>query len=422
MQNNTATHFTSRHTQIAMSMVCLLSIALFTSVAVINIAVLMLVLMAPFAWREFLKNKQVLELNTKLFLGLILALCVWDVCTNMLAGLGLRAALNELLHNMRTFGFVVVLWALFIHPRVACVAFWTFAGSVLVLASLNLFLTLLGYVPQGEYFTTGHLRMSHMSHMYGQALVGLVFVLAQMWLVRPQLAWRVVVPLVLLVASLFLASERRTGWVLLAAGFGVWGMLNAKRLFAGKYKWLLLLAAAGVMGVIATSDVVHRRMVQVVYEISQFLAQTPEQRTARETAVGIRMQYYLSVWELIKQGNIWFGVGSINFPDLFWQVNQKMGGTEKTLFSNPHNEYLYTLATKGVVGLALYLAIFGQACRVAWGKTDEVQRIGLVMFVFLFMLSITTNSMMVDMEEGHFTMLILLIFLAPKSLDLIKQK
>jgi len=26
------------------------------------------------------------------------------------------------------------------------------------------------------------------------------------------------------------------------------------------------------------------------------------------------------------------------------------------------------------------------------------------------------------MEEGHFTMLILLIFLAPKSLDLIKQK
>jgi hypothetical protein len=75
-----------------------------------------------------------------------------------------------------------------------------------------------------------------------------------------------------------------------------------------------------------------------------------------------------------------------------------------------------------VVGLVLYLAIFGQACLMAWYKTDEVQRVGLVMFVFLFMLSITTNSMMIDMEEGHFTMLILLIFLAPKSLDLIKQK
>jgi hypothetical protein len=52
-------------------------------------------------------------------------------------------------------------------------------------------------------------------------------------------------------------------------------------------------------------------------------------------------------------------------------------------------------------------------------KTDEVQRLGLWVFVFLFMLSITTNSMMIDMEEGHFTMLILLIFLAPKSLDLV---
>jgi O-antigen ligase len=76
------------------------------------------------------------------------------------------------------------------------------------------------------------------------------------------------------------------------------------------------------------------------------------------------------------------------------------------------------LATKGVIGLLLYLAVFGQACRVAWVKTDEVQRLGLVMFVFLFMLSITTNSMMIDMEEGHFTMAILLIFLAPNVLGL----
>jgi O-antigen ligase len=76
------------------------------------------------------------------------------------------------------------------------------------------------------------------------------------------------------------------------------------------------------------------------------------------------------------------------------------------------------LVTKGVVGLMLYLAIFAQACRVALRKTDEVQRVGLVMFVFLFLVSITINSMMIDMEEGHFTLLILLVFLAPKSLGL----
>jgi hypothetical protein len=76
------------------------------------------------------------------------------------------------------------------------------------------------------------------------------------------------------------------------------------------------------------------------------------------------------------------------------------------------------LASKGVVGLALYLGIFVQACRVAWRKDDEIQRIGLVIFVFLFLASITANSMIIDMEEGHFAMFILLVFLAPKSLNL----
>lgn len=418
---------TPRHAQIAMGMVCLLSMAVFTSVAFTNIAVLGLVLLAPFAWRDFMKTKQVIEPDAKLFLGLVLTLCVWDVCTNMLAGFGLGTALKELLHDLRTLGFVVVLWAVFVNPRVARVAFWAFAGSVLVLGSLNLLLTLTGYVPQGEYFTTGHMRMSHMSHMYGQALVGLVFVLAQMWLVRPQLAWRVAVPLVLLVASLFLASERRTGWLLLVAGFGVWGLLNAKRLFVGKYKWLLLLAVVGVMGVVATSDVVHRRMAMAAVEFGQYLAMTPQERSAAVFgAVSLRMQYAATAWEVIKQSNWWIGVGSIGFPQAYQAAATSLQVTPQSWatynWGNPHNEYLYMLATKGVVGLALYLAIFAQACRVAWGKTDEVQRIGLVMFVFLFMLSITTNSMLIDMEEGHFTMLILLVFLAPKSLELTKPQ
>ena len=58
------------------------------------------------------------------------------------------------------------------------------------------------------------------------------------------------------------------------------------------------------------------------------------------------------------------------------------------------------------------------------GAKNEAQSINLIIFVFvfLFMLSITTNSMMIDMEEGHFTLLILLVFLAPKSLGLAKPQ
>jgi O-antigen ligase len=134
------------------------------------------------------------------------------------------------------------------------------------------------------------------------------------------------------------------------------------------------------------------------------------------------MQYAATAFEAIKQSNWWVGVGSIGFSQAYQDAATSLKVTPQSWatynWGNPHNEYLYMLATKGVIGLVLYLAVFAQACRVAWQKTDEVQRVGLVMFVFLFMLSITTNSMMIDMEEGHFTLLILLIFLAPKTLNL----
>ena len=73
---------------------------------------------------------------------------------------------------------VVLLWAVFANPRVARVAFGAVFSMVLFMATVNLLLTLSGRVVPGEYFTTGLLHMSHMSHMYGQALVGVVFVLA----------------------------------------------------------------------------------------------------------------------------------------------------------------------------------------------------------------------------------------------------
>jgi O-antigen ligase len=336
--------------------------------------------------------------------------------SNAFAGYGVKEVLKDLLHDMRTFAFVVLLWPVFACAQVSRVALWALLASVLTLSSANLALTVGGYLPPGQYF------WSSAPNMYGQVLVGCFFLLAQIFLTRPSLSWRVVVPMALLLMSLFFASERRTGYLQLAAGFVVWAGLNYKQLLLGKYKWWFLVTAVLAVVAALSSPIVQRRMALVVFEVQQFLAQTPDDRTTKATSVGIRLQYYVSVWELIKQSDIWLGVGGINFSNLFWQINQKMGGTDKTLFTNPHNEYLYTLATKGVVGLVLYLAIFAQACRMAWVKTDQVQRIALLMFVFLFMLSITTNSMMIDMEEGHFTMLILLIFLAPKSLDFLKAK
>lgn len=403
-----------------------LGMSLFTTVALTNIMVLLLLLTALWAWRSF-RLDMGKDVEVFKFLVLIVMICLWDIATNMCADQGWGASFKAVVHDMRTFGFIVLLWPLFSNQKFSSIAMWGLFGSVATLAVVNLLLVLIGHFQLGMYLPIEMPEMhgknavyfwSTAPHLYGQALVGLVFVLAQMQLVRPRISWPIVLLLCMLLASLFIASERRTGYVLLLAGFVVWAALNYRRFFVGKYKWWIALTGVAVFFAAMLSPMVQARMAVALAEINQYLDQSTIERANNATSIGIRMQFYVSAWTVVMQ-NFWIGVGSIEFPVLFQATNAGMGGvTNLSVFTNPHNEYIYILATKGVVGLILYLAIFAQACRMALRKADEVQRIGLLVFVFLFMLSITTNSMMIDMEEGHFTMLILLIFLAPKSLGL----
>jgi len=403
------------HMKFASLFALILGLSLFTTVAGTNIMVLMLLLTTPWGWGHF-KFETAEKTEALRFLGLIVVICMWDWMSNLIAGHDIWDATLAMLHDMRTFGFIVLLWPLFSNATFARIALWALFGTVIALATVNLFLVMIGYLPPGKYF------WPTAPHMYGQTLVGLIFVLAQMQLVRPKFSWQIAVPMLLLIASLFIASERRTGYLQLAAGFVVWSALNYRRLFIGRYKWCVVLGVIAVLVAAVLSPVVQSRMAMAFLEVNQYLDQTAVERANNATSVGIRMQFYVSAWAVVVQ-HIWIGVGSIDFPVLFQAMNAKMGGvTNLSVFTNPHNEYIYILATKGLVGLALYLAIFAQACRLAMKKENEVQRIGLLVFVFLFMLSITTNSMMIDMEEGHFTMLVLLIFLAPKSLDFLESK
>jgi O-antigen ligase len=180
-----------------------------------------------------------------------------------------------------------------------------------------------------------------------------------------------------------------------------------------------LVAILIIAALMSSSKKVHERVALIGQEVQLFVSQTTKERITKTTSVGIRMQYVVSSLQLIKESGL-LGVGSLNFRDAFWRANGSVEGMQSH-YSNPHNEYLYMLATKGGLGLMLYLAIFIQACRIALKKKDDVQRVGMLMMAFLFMLSITTNSMMTDMKEGHFAMLMMLVFLAPRELNLLGQ-
>lgn len=390
-----------------------LASSMLTSVASINFCVLLLMFATPWFLRGFsFETEQ--KKPTIQFWGLIAAICVWDVLTNLVAGAALTHALWAVQHDLRTFAFVL-LWPVFAVGRVAGFALWALVWAFAAVAGVNLIATAAGFVPQGKYL------WPTMHHLHGQMSVGCIFLLAQLMLTRNRLSWQGVIPMAVLLGAMFLANERRAGFLLLVAGLPLWILLNRERFSVRHFRWWLIGGGTVVLLVAASSSIVETRLILVWQEITQYLQRAPLDRSNDFSSVGLRLQFYASIWEIIKVHWL-LGVGSLQFTEVFQQVNLAMGTTEPQRFTNPHNEYLFMLATKGVLGLVLYLGIFVQACRLALTKTSEVQRIGLIIFVYLFMVSIFMNSMMVDMEEGHFTMLIFLIFLAPSSLELLKDK
>ena len=387
-------------------LVVLLCIALLTSTALTNICMLLLAFLSFWAWSRYQwpDGEWALAKPFFIFIGLF---CLWDLSVNLLGGNSLSDSLRALRH-VRKFFFVLLLWPLFASPRVARHALLSLGATVSLLAAANLVWTLVLHHPES--------MTSFMSNLHGQILIGMVLLLVHAALVRRYQPWLLVALALVLLASLFFAAHRRTGYVLLAVG-SVFMMLLLWKSQTGRRRQVYLLAGVAVLAALlllaGLSATLQQRVDLFFTEYHQFFEMSPQQRSQLETSVGLRLQYFVSSWSIV-QDHFWTGMGSLNFKQLFWEVNRDMGATNPKVFApNPHNEYLYMWTTKGLVGLLLYLGIFVQACRLAARRSEAWQRHGLWMFVCLFLTSILFNSMSIDMVEGHFMMLVLLIFLAP---------
>ena len=392
--------------RLASPLAMLLGIFLLTSTALTNICMLLLVCLSLWAWTRFQWPAGEWTLVKPLFV-LIGLFCAWDLAMNLLGGNSLTESLQALRH-VRKFMFVLLLWPLFAIAKVSRHALLSLGATVCVLSAANLVWTLALHHDD--------MMASFMPNMHGQMLVGMVFLLIHAAIYQARWRLPLAAAALLLLASLFFGSTRRTGYVLLAVGSLLLIVLAVQHQTRPR-RWVYLLlgfaALASLLLLAGLSPKVQTRVALFFTEYQQFFDMTPEQRSQLDTSVGLRLQYFVSSWAIV-QDHFWLGVGSLNFKPLFWEVNHAMGATNPVIFApNPHNEYLYMWTTKGLVGLLLYLGIFVQACRIAARRSEDWQRHGLWLLVCLFLTSILFNSMSIDMVEGHFMMLVLLVFLAP---------
>ena len=387
-------------------LVVLLCIALLTSTALTNICMLLLALLSFWAWSRYQWPDGEWALAKPLFV-LIGLFCLWDLGANLLGGNSLIDSMQALRH-VRKFFFVLLLWPLFASPRVARHALLSIGATVCLLAAANLVWTLVLHRPG--------MMTSFMPNMYGQILVGMVLLLAHAVIYRQQHQGLFLGLALLLLSSLFFASDRRTGYVLLAAGsvfmvFLLWqSQTGRRRHFFLAASFAILFAILALAGL---SPKVQSRVALAFFEYQQFTHAVVQQKHPIETSVGFRLESYFAAIEFVK-AHFWLGCGSLKFPELFTQtLQQSIGLALPQSVTNPHNEYLYIWATKGLFGLLIYLSIWVQAYRMAARRSETWQRHGMWLFVCLFLTSILFNSMSIDMVEGHFMMLVLLIFLAP---------
>ena len=267
-------------------LVVLLCIALLTSTSLTNICMLLLALLSFWAWSRYQwpDGEWALAKPFFIFIGLF---CLWDLSANLLGGNSLSDSLQALRH-VRKFFFVLLLWPLFASPRVARHALLSLGATVSLLAAANLVWTLVLHHPES--------MTSFMPNLHGQILVGMVFLLIHAAIYQPR--WRL--PLatltLLLLASLFFASIRRTGYVLLVTGsilmfILVWRQQTKQHrttaLFAGLAGLAALLCLAGL------SPKVQARVALFFTEYQQFFQMSTVERSQLETSVGLRLQYFV---------------------------------------------------------------------------------------------------------------------------------
>ncbi|CNI07465.1 putative inner membrane protein [Yersinia frederiksenii] len=201
--------------------------------------------------------------------------------------------------------------------------------------------------------------------------------------------WGYALLVCLAVYNIVFMVQGRTGYVALAATFGVWGLLSlSTRQRLGMVVCALVI---GVIVLIVPNRAVDR-LQKGVTEIQSCL--TVSEGSADEScdsSMGLRTAFALESIKLIEKAPI-LGHGAGGF----WYKNNEAG-----FYSiNPHNEYLMQTVQSGIVGLALFLGWMWCFFRSAWRLPTHIRNV-LIALLSGYLACHLFNSFLLDSSEGH---------------------
>ncbi|WP_283161698.1 O-antigen ligase family protein [Yersinia intermedia] len=182
--------------------------------------------------------------------------------------------------------------------------------------------------------------------------------------------------------------QGRTGYVALAAAFGVWGVLSLS------IRQRLAMAVCAFIVAAIVLMVPNRavdRLQQGVTEVKTCLAvSNGDANVSCDSSMGLRTAFMLASVKLIEDAPI-LGHGAGGFWYSFSQSAYSI---------NPHNEYLMQTVQSGLVGLALFLGWMWCYFRSAWRLSAQVRNV-LIALLGAYLACHLFNSFLLDSSEGH---------------------
>jgi O-antigen ligase len=146
-----------------------------------------------------------------------------------------------------------------------------------------------------------------------------------------------------------------------------------------------------------TSDLFQQRVVDTVKNTINFSYN-------QNTSVGLRLNFLLNSWEVIKENPI-IGVGTGDFPIEYKKVNKKNSPGIPTT-TNPHNMYTLIAMELGALGIISMLSIFYYQIKLSFNSSNKFIRDLGITLPLLFLVMMWSDSYLL----GHYTTLLFVFF------------